>query len=368
MRRALFAIVFLAIVGAALFGAGHMALFAFTPASSNAPSVVLEIQKGQSQLEISKQLASNGVVSDASDFQRLGRWTRQWRKLKAGEYRLSGAMTPMEVFKVISSGISVAHPVTVREGENMYEIASDMEVQQLALRSRVLELCRDPRFISSLWQSVWGAQKSPSPPPSLEGYLFPDTYHFNRTMSAEDMLRQMVRKFASVWTPELEARARALNLNLHQAVTLASMIEKETGATSERPLISSVFHNRLRKRMRLQSDPTTIYGIWEHYRGNLHKSDLLRPTPWNTYTVPALPVGPIGNPGKLAIEAALAPAQSEYLFFVSQNDGTHVFTSTFKDHQAAVTRFQLDPQAREGKSWRDQYKKEHAVAPAGSRR
>ena len=142
-------------------------------------------------------------------------------------------------------------------------------------------------------------------------------------------------------------------MSRHQVVTLASIVEKETGATSERPLISSIFHNRLRKHMRLQSDPTTIYGMWDRYAGKIHKSDLSTFSVYNTYTIPALPVGPIANPGKEAIHAALYPAQSDYLFFVSHNDGTHEFTRSYGEHTRAVGKFQLDPKAREGKSWRD---------------
>jgi UPF0755 protein len=190
-------------------------------------------------------------------------------------------------------------------------------------------------------------------PPTLEGYLYPDTYFFNKTISPEDMTRQMVRKFFSVWSKEFDTRATQLGMTRHQVVTLASIVEKETGAPNERPMISSVFHNRLKKHMRLQSDPTTIYGIWKRYKGNIHKRDLLESTPYNTYTVAALPVGPISNPGVEAIRAALHPAESPYLFFVSHNDGTHEFTKTFGEHTAAVKRFQLDPKAREGKSWRD---------------
>jgi UPF0755 protein len=129
-------------------------------------------------------------------------------------------------------------------------------------------------------------------------------------------------------------------------------------------MISSVFHNRLRKHMRLQSDPTTIYGMWETYRGKIHRSDLLAPTPYNTYTVPALPLGPISNPGKQAIEAALNPVQSNYIFFVSHNDGTHEFTATLGEHNAAVRKFQLDPKMREGKSWRDLKKAQTPATPA----
>jgi UPF0755 protein len=215
-----------------------------------------------------------------------------------------------------------------------------------------LKACRDPKLIASL--------PIKEHPQTLEGYLFPDTYFLNKTMTAAEIIRGMVRKFAAVWGPDQDARAKELGMTQHQVITLASIIEKETGAPQERPLISSVFHNRLQKRMRLQSDPTTIYGIWDRYDGNLHKSDLSAQNPYNTYYVPALPIGPISNPGREAIRAALYPSPSNFLYFVSHNDGTHEFTSTYTQHINAVKRFQLNPRARDGKSWRDLTKKVQA--------
>lgn len=155
-------------------------------------------------------------------------------------------------------------------------------------------------------------------------------------------------------------------MSRYEVLTLASMIEKETGAPQERPVISSVFHNRLTRKMKLQSDPTTIYGIWDHFDGNLHKADMASDTPYNTYVVPALPLGPISNPGKASIQAALYPASTEYLYFVSHNDGTHEFTRTYEDHLSAVRKFQLDPKAREGKSWRDLAKRSEKGSPQAS--
>jgi UPF0755 protein len=141
-------------------------------------------------------------------------------------------------------------------------------------------------------------------------------------------------------------------LSAHEVVVLASVVEKETGAKEERPQIASVFTNRLRKRMRLESDPTTIYGMWERYTGNIRKDDLLQLTPYNTYKIPALPLGPIANPSFEAIQAVMAPATTEYLFFVSKNDGTHQFTTNYADHQRAVDEWQRNRSNRAGKSWR----------------
>ncbi len=340
-----------------------LGLFAITPFKAGAQEqAIIEVAKGISQAELSAQLAQSGVVADAEKFRRLGRITRQWAKIKAGEYEVTAAMTPLEIFARLASGVSVARPITIREGENIYEIATKLEARGLATKTRFLQLCKESSFISSLGVVSPGAE----PPVSLEGYLYPETYHFTKAMPPEDMIRQMTAGFLKVWTPAEDARARELGLTRHQVVTLASIIEKETGAEEERPMISSVFHNRLQKRMRLQSDPTTVYGIWERYTGNIRRADLLEATAYNTYAIPALPVGPISNPGKLAIQAALNPVESENLYFVSQNDGTHIFSRTYEEHNLAVRKFQMDPKAREGKSWRDLVKKRAGASTANS--
>jgi len=346
-RRVFLGLGFLAMIGVIGVPAVSLSLFAFFPAKPGSQdSLIIELRKGQSHSELTKTLAQAGVIESPEKFSLLGKVTRQWKRLKAGEYKVSPAMSPIEIFSVITSGVSVAHPITVREGENMYEIAADLEAKGLAKKDAVIALCRDPKLMASV------GIKDPKAP-SLEGYLFPDTYFFNKTMTAQDMVLQMTRKFNSVWGANEDKRAAELGMSRHEVVTLASMVEKETGAPQERPMISSVFHNRLRKRMRLQSDPTTIYGIWERYRGNLHKADLLAANDFNTYYIPALPKGPISNPGREAIQAALFPAASEFLYFVSHNDGTHQFSRSYEEHNRAVRRFQLDPKEREGKSWRD---------------
>jgi UPF0755 protein len=332
-----------------------LALFAFRPvgetlaeAGKRPPAeAFILVQRGASATSVIQLLEKAGFPLEASKLVMLGKIQRTWKSLKTGEYRVTSQQTPVEILKTLTSGISVRHVFTVPEGENMYEVAARLEQAGLADKAKVLQLCRDPNFIKKTLGNVDFS------PPTLEGFLFPDTYSFNRLMTAEDMLEQMHRRFKQVWQ-EVKSKPNAVqNLTQYQTVTLASMIEKETGAPEERPLISSVFHNRLRKKMKLQSDPTTIYGIWERYDGNIHKSDLLTPTAYNTYTVPALPAGPISNPGQMALEAALNPAISDYLFFVSKNEGHHIFTKTYGEHQNAVKDFQLNSAARAGKSWRD---------------
>ena len=315
--------------------------------------VIIEVEKGSKPLEIVKKLESEKVIANATTFYWTGKILGYWGKLKMGEYEVSPHMNTMEILNVITSGISVMKTLTIPEGDNMYQVAEKIESKGLGTAQEVLDLCRNTSFISKLGFT------DPLPP-TLEGYLYPESYFLNKSATPEQILTQMVRTFRSHWKKEFDQRAKELKLTPHQVVTLASVIEKETGASSERPMISSVFHNRLAQHMKLQSDPTTIYGLWESYSGNIHKRDLQSRTPYNTYVIPALPVGPISNPGIEAIKAALYPAKSEYLFFVSHNDGTHEFTKKFSDHQNAVIKFQVNKSAREGKSWRDLDKSKRA--------
>jgi UPF0755 protein len=339
-------------VGLALPVMTRLVIFSFSPLNSQSQnSSIIEIYRGENPNEITKRLTANGIIEDTKSFILLGRLTREWKKIKTGEYKLSSAMSPFEIFSTLSTGVSIAYPVTVREGENMYEIAEDLASKGLTDKGRFIKLCKNIEFISS-----FGPLKN-NPPQSLEGYFFPDTYFFNRTLNDVEMAKQMVRHFFTYWGKRQDDRAAQLHMTRHQVVTLASIIEKETGAQEERPIISSVFHNRLKKHMRLQSDPTTIYGMWEKYRGKIHKRDLAAKNLYNTYSIDFLPIGPIANPGKEAMEAALFPTASPYLYFVSHNDGTHQFSRTFEEHNRAVQKFQVDPKARLGKSWRDHLKK-----------
>ena len=212
----------------------------------------------------------------------------------------------------------------------MAEISQQLEVAGLGTQSAFTTLAHDPNFCTSL-----GIDSD-----NLEGYLFPDTYFFEKGMPPETILATMVTRFQKVFVPAWKNRARQRGLSVHQVVTLASIIEKETGTPDERALISSVFHNRLKRNMRLQSDPTVIYGI-SNFNGNLTRKDLKTPSPYNTYIIKGLPPGPIANPGRLAMEAALFPVNSKFYFFVSKNDTTHHFSATLKEHNRAVGKYQL---------------------------
>lgn len=320
---------------------------------SQAITTTIEIKKGMSSAEISSRLEELKVIESAQQFRLIGRVLRSWSKVKTGEYRVNSSQSPLEIFSVLNSGISIVYPVTIKEGANLYEVAQAIAAQGLTSSQVIISLAKSPEFALQTLPQEFKESVSASGLLTLEGFLFPDTYHFTKVMTPEDMLRQMVRRFQSAWSADLKAASKQLGMASFEVLILASMIEKETGAPYERPIISSVFHNRLRKRMKLQSDPTTIYGMWERYTGNIKKSDLLTHSAHNTYTIPALPIGPIANPGREAMTAAIKPETSEYLFFVSKNDGTHFFSRTYEEHNKGVRSFQLDPKARKGKSWRD---------------
>lgn len=336
------------LIGIAFFSSlllgGGIGFWANSPADLPAAEATVLVQNGRSALSVLQELETARVIPSARALHWLGRLTRQWPRMKIGEYKIQSTLTPWQVTERLTSGESIRHSLTLREGQNMFELAESLDKMGFHPKQTYLE-----RFRSEIWRKKVGVGSAPS----IEGYLFPDTYLLTRVMTPDEVIDVFTRRFQQAWLPEWRIRAQELGRSQYEIVILASMIEKETGATKERPRISSVFHNRLKKGMPLQSDPTTIYGIWERWTGNLKRSDLQEKTPWNTYAIPALPLGPIGNPGSAAIDAALHPAQSEALYFVSKNDGTHEFTNTYEDHLAAVRRYQLNARAREGKSWRD---------------
>jgi UPF0755 protein len=248
----------------------------------------------------------------------------------AGEYQLSSAMTPGLILEMLSTGKVYLHRVTIPEGFTLQQIASLVDGMGLVAENRFCQAARDPDLIHRL--GIGGS--------SLEGYLFPDTYLFPKGIAVEKMIRVMVDRFHRLAEPLLEQGLPGRGLSLHEIVTLASIIEKETGKEEERSLIASVFTNRLRRNMRLESDPTVIYGV-EGFDGNITRKHLRTPTPYNTYVITGLPPGPIANPGLPSIQAALHPAESDYLFFVARKDKTHVFSRTWEEHEKAVRLHQM---------------------------
>jgi UPF0755 protein len=301
-----------------------------TPSDPAGAPRFVSIEPGSSVTTIARQLSDAGIIAYPEKFRRLARLHGRDTAVKAGEYTLSPAMTPNEVLTVLVSGNTRLRRFTVPEGYTMRQIAAALEQAGVTRASRFLAAATDPVR----------ARQAGIKADTLEGYLFPDTYHFSKDTAADVVIAAMLDRFAAVFDPSWHERARRMGLSVHQVVTLASIIEKETGAGAERPLISSVFHNRIQRGMRLESDPTVIYGI-DDFDGNLTREHLRRWTPYNTYQISGLPPGPIANPGAEALEAALYPADTDYLFFVSRNDGTHHFSTRLSEHNRAVRKYQL---------------------------
>ncbi|RMH31486.1 MAG: endolytic transglycosylase MltG [Nitrospirae bacterium] len=304
-----------------------------TAPGDSTDSKIVEIAPGSSLHDVISVLSSQGLLKHPTLFEIVARMTGQDRKIIPGEYRLHSDMSPLTLLSYLVEGRVLQHAVTIPEGFTMVQIAELLDEHGLTNRHEFLRVCRDASFIRTLGIGV------PTNAPSLEGYLFPDTYFLTRRMSPHDIVRMFVRRFNKVFTEELRMRARDIGLTVHEVLTLASIIEKETSLPEERPVISGVFHNRLRRRMPLQSDPTVIYALKE-FDGNLRKQDLVLESPYNTYRVIGLPPGPIANPGKAAILAALYPQETDYVYFVSRNDGSHQFSVTLAEHNAAVERYQ----------------------------
>jgi len=326
MRRLLF---FLLLFGLVLIGGAGLWYRSYLITSSpGSGEVIVVIPKGAGVRGIGSLLAANGLLENDIRYLGLVYFSGLKTRLQAGEYSLSRGLTPPEVLQLLAKGSTLRHHVTIPEGVTAEQIAAIFEKDGWVKRDRFLTLVHDPLFVKNLGIDA----------ENLEGYLFPETYTLVRYETDEtSVVRMMVDRFRQVWK-ELEVPENG-SLSRHQLLTLASVVEKETGVAAERPLIARVFFNRLAKKMRLQSDPTVIYGIRD-FNGNLTKTDLKRETPYNTYVIPALPAGPICSPGRASLEAVLRPADSDALYFVSKNDGTHVFSANLTDHNRAVQAYQ----------------------------
>ena len=334
LGAALVALVAASAAGLALYR--QLASYRETPFGTAAEKVI-EIPSGATPHQVVRLLARGGALADERLAWRYLRWwKRDPRALRAGEYTFEGALRPDEVLEKVYRGEVKTYRFTVPEGLRMDEIAAIIEQSGLGRASELVPLMHDPAF----------ARELGVPFVNLEGYLFPDTYTFTKGPKARAVLTAMVARFKEEWRKADADRLPGVALDEKQAVTLASIVEKETGRPEERPRISCVFHNRLRRGMRLQTDPTVMYATMlrhdGHWSQNISKADLLAPHPYNTYAVSGLPPGPIANPGAAALHAALRPATCSDLFFVSRNDGTHVFCPDLRCHEAAVQKWQVD--------------------------
>jgi len=291
---------------------------------------VVDIPKGSGLSAISKNLLDSGVIVNYKVFV-LYVMKEGWQdELKAGEYRFEKGSTMSDVVKKIVGGDVVIYRVTIPEGLTVKEVARLLDEKGVTSEGEFLKAA----YNKSLMHELLGPDVN-----SFEGYLFPETYSYTKSPTAKELIVLMVERFKAVYEPLFEQRER-VKLSDNEILTLASIIEKETGAAFERPLISAVFQNRLKIGMKLDSDPTVIYGMGENYSGNLRRSDLTQFTQYNTYVIKGLPPGPIANPGRDSIIAVLKPAEVDYLYFVSKGDGTHHFSKSIREHQNAVNKYQ----------------------------
>lgn len=303
--------------------------FYAVPSSGKGEKVLVEIPKGLGLKDIALKLEEAGVIRSDKLFIFSVFIKGATGKLKAGEYEFQIGDPQDRIIDKLINGDVIVRRITIPEGFTTNDIAELLEKNNIMNSESFVEKANSTEFTKELF----GVSLS-----SFEGYLFPDTYLYKKGISPEELIRMMVSRFKEVYEP-LKANSGELNLKDHEVVILASIIEKETGNTSERPLISAVFHNRLRLGMRLESDPTVIYGMGDFF-GNLTKNDLKIENKYNTYTIIGLPPGPISNPGKDSLQAALSPANVNYLYFVSKGDGSHEFSSNYLDHQRGVTKYQ----------------------------
>jgi UPF0755 protein len=291
------------------------------------------IRQGASSGEIGRVLADARVIKQPRLFRAALWWTGQGRNLKAGEYRFDHPVTPLDVVGVLARGEVYTQKLTIPEGLTIEEMAKLYESHGFGRARDFVEAAEDVTRIADLDPAAT----------NLEGYLFPETYALPRNGGAARLVGQMVDRFRTVYGEQMRARAAGQGLTTRQVVTLASIVEKETGKSDERPLVAAVFRNRLKIGMPMQADPTVVYALQRlhRYDGNIRKDDLSMDSAYNTYKYPGLPPGPIASPGKASLEAALAPADARYLYFVSRNDGSHVFATTLTEHSNNVRKFQV---------------------------
>lgn len=305
--------------------------YSLSPIDGKNTQVTVDIPTGSSFLKLTEILNNAGMIKSRPLFYGLAIIRQALNSIRAGEYEFNTSMTPSAVIDKLLRGEIKTYRVTIPEDLSVKEIAVRLMEYKLIDEEYFFELAEDEEFLESV-----GIKSD-----SIEGYLFPDTYNFDRSMSTRQIMRIMVNRFWKKVTPAMLDRAGKLGLSVQQYITLASMIGKESGNPAEKPLISAVFYNRLKRKMRLQSDPTAVYDL-ENFEGAVKRRHLKRKSPYNTYIISGLPPGPIANPGLDSLKAALYPADINYLYFVSQGDGSHFFSSSLEIHNQASARYRAN--------------------------
>jgi len=337
MMRLLKSLVLLLTLSA--IGAGIVAYRAYTTAREpfrgyEEEEVFFTVEPGATGIRVGESLEERGIIRDRRLFVLALRFRGDRKTVQAGEYRFQSPLSTFDVLEKLVSGDTFTFAVTIPEGLTLLETAELLAAKGLADGSAIRSAFEDRALVADL-----DAEAS-----SLEGYLYPTTYRFPRKVAPDEIARTLVGQFKRVFDEERRAGAAKLGLTPREVVTLASVIEKETGLAEERPLIASVFWNRLRIGMPLQSDPTIIYALElaGRFDGNLRRTDLELDSPYNTYRFPGLPPGPIASPGEASIRAVLEPKETSFLYFVSRNDGSHHFSSTYSEHVSAVRKYQVE--------------------------
>ncbi len=301
------------------------------PVRRHSEAVLLDIPKGCRFVEIADILQRNGLIRNKISFSVLALFWGVVHQIKAGEYEITTDMSPLMVLNKLITGDIKVYRMTIPEDLTAREIAERLSQAGLIDRKDFDVLSRDKDFLQSM--HIEGE--------TVEGYLYPETYYFNRSMDTKRVMQVMIGEFWKRVTPELQDRAGEMGLSVHDWITLASLIGKETGYADEKTMVSAVFHNRLKRGMKLQSDPTAVYHL-DSLNGPIRRKHLSMPSRYNTYHIGGLPPGPIANPGIDSLMAALFPAKVNYLYFVAKNDGSHHFSTNYSSHYQAVRKYQVN--------------------------
>ena len=330
----LFYAVAVGIITFAVMSSSSFYQYCITPHKTDSEHVVLlQIPRGASLNVVCLNLEENGLIDGIFRFKLLAKFKNAEHKIKSGEYSISGPISPATLLDRLIQGKTKTYPVTIPEGISVFDIAAIVEKSGLASSKSIIKKSFDKSFVKSL-----GLEAE-----SLEGFLFPDTYHLTKDTDAEEILKLMYMRFKEVFYDILKDNPAQTGLSEREVIIIASLVEKETARKDEKPLIAAVFLTRLKKGMRLECDPTVTYGVKledPSFHGRLRKKHLRKLTAYNTYRIHGLPPGPICNPGIESIKAVLNPSDTDYLFFVSKNNGTHKFSKTYKEHSRAVYAFQ----------------------------
>lgn len=302
--------------------------YSFSPIDKKNVTIVVDIPTGSSFWKSTEILSEAGLIKNRFFFYNLAVIKRARLNIRAGEYEINTLITPWKMINKLKRGEVKIYKVIVREDLSLRDVAEILEKDKLINKEIFFDLAKDKEFLESLNIEA----------ESIEGYLFPDTYYFNRSMNTRRIMKKMVDTFREKVTPAMIQRASNIGLNIDQFVTFASIIGKESGNNLEKPFIAAVFYNRLKRGMRLQSDPTAVYDM-DKFEGKVLRSHLRRKSDYNTYLIKGLPPGPIANPGLDSLKATLNPASVDYIYFVSKNDGTHFFSSSLVEHNQAVKRY-----------------------------